>query len=78
MGLRAKQKAIAVQARATKKRVRRIEDVLLVFRRRDLHRNRWADDLFPDRHRHQLRFVVDVELAHEIEFVRLDGLDADA
>src|SRR6516225_1700213 len=37
---------------------------------------RKPDDLLLDRVLHQLSFVMDVQFAHEIEFMRFDGLDA--
>ena len=40
--------------------------------------SRWhLHDLLLDGVRHELRFVMDVQLAHEVEFVRLDCLDTE-
>ena len=39
-----------------------------------IHRN--LNDLFLDRVGHQLRFVVDIELAHQVELVRFHRLHA--
>ena len=36
------------------------------------------DDLFLNRIRYQLSFVVNIELAHQVEFVRFHGFDAEA
>jgi len=41
-----------------------------------IHRN--LDDLLLDSIGNQLRFVVDVEFAHQVEFMSLDGLDTQA
>jgi len=36
-----------------------------------------ADDFFLDGILHQLRLIVNVELAHQVEFVRFNGLDTE-
>src|SRR5439155_9296696 len=41
------------------------------------HRFLQTNDFLLNRVLHQLRLIVDVELAHEIEFMRFDGLDAE-
>src|SRR5689334_7098408 len=41
-----------------------------------LHQIRDLDDLLLNRVLHQLRLVVDVQLAHQVELMRFHGLDA--
>src|SRR6266404_8240241 len=50
----------------------------LHYTRNELAVHRDLDDLLLDRVRHQLCLVMDVQFAHQVEFVRFHGLDAQA